>query len=368
MNSPLLPHMHKKKKSIPIKTFVTSGGLGDVIMAVFGLHAFILASPESLKKSSSLYVKGILHPIASALLREISIKPAAGRPKRGATYNTFSNSSWLKTIKMLLTRSRWNNFPDRRNWFYGHPGFTFSGRILRMANDWILDRRLSWRREPPIYYGLKMWGPLAPAAGITDTDILSAMHRSFPILRQRAAEYIHAIPAEINSAKLAIFPLGKSFQYAPPAFIKKLVDSLDSANIDYACYFAHGDEKDMKSYEDIGLRCICVNSIDASLSIMAQAKVTVTVDSFAGHLAQIAAQNHVILISHDLPEHVVHPATPSLKIFEAMPCSPCLYRERAKDKVCAAGRTFCGAFSSDTYLNKATDAIHLFIQKREDFS
>lgn len=339
------------------RTFITSNGLGDVLMAIYGLHALCVASNARLSKRHALYVKAALKELGEALLEEVSVRASSERPKWVPVYQIFSNTSWTKTLKNLLSWNIYNNFTDRRAWVFGQKKYSLSKRLCVGLNSILLDGRLSWRRETPVYYGLKMWAPYARSLGLCEVELLNALHRSMPVLRERMRSFAASKNGTVFEEKIAFFPCGRSFQYAPPEFIKRVVAELGCEENDYCCFFSPGDEAEMKRYEQQGLKCRYSASIEEVLSIVVTAQVTVTVDSFVGHLAQVAANHHVLLLSRELPEEVVHPAAVSHRVFEAMTCAPCHYEIREKVGACPADRKYCGVFDSTSYREQAVRSI-----------
>ena len=110
-------------------------------------------------------------------------------------------------------------------------------------------------------------------------------------------------------------------------------------------------------YRRAGLRCEVCADTDSALLAVSQARVTITSDSFGSHLAQLAAREHLALMSHDLPSHTIHPAALSRIVFEPQDCCPCYYTIRDTATHCRAGRSECGVFAMERYRTAATTAL-----------
>jgi hypothetical protein len=296
-------------------------------------------------------------PLVGVLLEGVTVRPLgnASRPAK-PRYYTSAGTSW-STVRRNWFGSDWHvNFAEpRRRASTGYPALDASTRLQHWLTDAKLYGRFAWRRAAPSYYGLQMWAPLAARLGLTQIDLARGLYLSLPVLRDRLRQSATtcAPPAD-GVPPIAIFPVGRSFQTLSPEFAAALVAGREAS--DYALCFAPG-EATIDAYRAAGLRCIETPTLDAMLAVVAGSRVVATVDSFASHIAQIAARRHVALMSHDLPVHTVHPAAPSDIVFEAMPCVPCHYVNRDVQSLCMAGLEWCGVFASPGYLAAARGAI-----------
>jgi ADP-heptose:LPS heptosyltransferase len=130
----------------------------------------------------------------------------------------------------------------------------------------------------------------------------------------------------------------------------------------YCCYFAP-DDPFIRDYMTAGLTCAIARSIEAMLAIIARARVVVTADSLASHVAQLSAKVHVALMSHDVPEHTIHPAAGSVVVYEPLECCPCAYANRTQGSRCPSGHETCGVFRSGDYSEAARHAIQRHVSR-----
>ena len=155
-----------------------------------------------------------------------------------------------------------------------------------------------------------MWAPLARALGFTETDLMRGLHAAHRTLRGRLQAHVVTLPAQGPVVpEVALFPSGGSFQYFPAGFTQALLAHAGIAAGGYVCYFGPKDPT-LEEYRAHGIECRITASVDEMLRVVATAPVTVTADSFVSHVAQHIARQHVALMSHDLPQHTIHPAAP----------------------------------------------------------
>ncbi|MBI5329655.1 MAG: hypothetical protein HZB71_03480 [Betaproteobacteria bacterium] len=339
-----------------LRSIVMTGGQGDVVMAANGLAALLRLGAPALAPEAVCYVRSLAAPLIAWMLPEvhvesISLSKHAPHPR----YHTSANTSWSTVARNWFGADYYVNFasPRRRASF----GFPIPGGVERMQN-WLTERclyaSLDWRRASPVYYGQRMWTPLAARHGFSEIDLLRGLHQSYQDLRVRLRERAARTPLPAGAPPVAIFPVGKAYQTMPPAFVAALVEGLSAQ--DYACYLAPGDAI-IERYRAAGLRCEVAPDLDAVLAVVAHSRVTATVDSFISHVAQLAAQRHVAFMSHDLPQHTLHPAALSQVVFTPMPCVPCNYLVRHDVQACAAGRPCCGVYEDPAYLARGRAAL-----------
>ncbi len=340
----------------PIRSVVMNGGQGDVVMAAAGLHAMLLLAPTAFASDLTCYVRSYIAPVIAALLPEckvLSIEQvgAAQRPRYYTAAHTSGSTLWRNAfgadyyINYAATRERIS---------FGAQPLGQAQRTLHFLTDLVVEKRFSWRRSAAQYYGMKKWSPLAERAGFAEIDLLRALHQSFAVLRQRLSAL--PVPPPGQPAPVAIFPVGRSFQTFPPEFVQRLLAGF--AEHSATCYFA-ADEARRSAYEAAGLDCAVANEPEAMLAVMQQARVVITCDSLPSHLAQLVARHHLALMSHDLPQHTLHPAAASVTVFRPMPCAPCTYLSSLTNRQCMAGRPACGVFELDDYLAAARRGLRL---------
>jgi hypothetical protein len=343
--------------ALALRSVLMSGGQGDALMGACGLHALLSLGANVLAPDAIVYARTVAAPLIATLLEGIVVRPLgdASRPAK-PRYYTSAGTSW-STVRRNWFGSDWHvNFAEpRRRASTGYPGRAASARLQHWLTDAKLYGRFAWRRAAPSYYGLQMWAPLAARLGLTQIDLARGLYRSLPVLRERLRQSAAGCaPPPDGVPSIAIFPVGRSFQTLSPAFAAALLAG--RATSDYALCFAPGESM-IDAYRAAGLRCIETPTLDAMLAVITGSRVVATVDSFASHVAQIAARRHVALMSHDLPVHTVHPAASSDTVFEAMPCVPCHYVNRDVQRRCMAGLEWCGVFTSPGYLAAARLAL-----------
>ncbi|MCB1737330.1 MAG: hypothetical protein KDI42_04310 [Gammaproteobacteria bacterium] len=341
----------------PLRSIIMSGGQGDAVMAANGLHALLQLAPSILAADATAYTRSIATPIIAALLPELratSIEQSHGTAH--PRYYTSAGSSGSTLLRNWFGADYYVNFAvPRRMASRGYAPADWLTRGFEKLNEWKLFGSHDWRRVSPAYYGLRMWTPVAAALGFNAVDLFRGLYQSLPVLRARLLAHAAAQPVTIRPLRVAIFPLGKAYQTMPPEFVAALVDGLDST--EYACYFAP-DEPAMGRYQAQGLHCEITADVNAVLHAVTASEVVATVDSFVSHLAQIGARRHVAFMSHDLPEHTLHPAAASQRVFTPMPCVPCNYSLRENHNLCADGRPACGVYSDAAYLAHGRALLH----------
>jgi len=351
-----------RRKPRTLRSVRLHGGQGDVIMAIHGLQALRELGQRILAGDAVVYTRSIAAPVARLLLPDVAVKSLedskhAPHPR----YAVVPRTSWSTVLRNWFYSDWYINFPERRmlaSYGYPRPG------PLRRTQLWLTDMKLGpgtrWRRETPVYYGHKIWAPLAERLGLTDTDLMRGLYRAFHTLseRLRAGDARRTdVPA------VAFFPSGKAFQYLPADFIKELIARAGVAAHDYACWFAPNDRWE-EEYRRAGLNCRTSSTDAELLAILVSARATLTCDSYVSHLAQLAARHHIALHSHDLPQHTVHPAAPSTVIYEPQDCCPCWYALRETNQTCLAGRTACGVFAMERYRDTAVATLRTALSGR----
>lgn len=342
----------------PIRSVIMNGGQGDVVMAACGLHAMLLLAPDAFAPDLTVYARTYISPVIAALLPEcrvVSIETVkeAQHPRYYTSANTSGSTLW----RNAFGSDYYVNFSAgrRRASFGAEPQSAFE-RLIQALSDRVMYRSTSWRRHTPAYYGLRMWAPLAERVGKCEIDLLRTLYQSFPLLQARLAEVAQALPqGGQGSVGLAIFPVGRSFQNIPAAFLQQLVEATGFA--DHCCYFPANNPRQAE-YEAAGLHCAVANSPDDMMGAMAAAQIVAACDSLPSHLAQLVARRHLALMSHDLPQHTVHPAAKSLAAFVAMPCVPCRYVNIGPGELCMAKRIHCGVFDDAGYLADAVGKLN----------
>lgn len=339
----------------PMRSVRLHGGLGDVLMGVNGLQALLELGVPALADDAVLYTRSAAQTMVRTLLPERRIESLeASKHASHPRYAIVPRTSWSTVLRNWLYDDYYVNFPERRllaSYGYPKPG------IARRLQLWLTDLKLGpgtrWRRETPSYYGLKMWTPLAEAFGLTDTDLMRGLYMSHRTLSERLRAQTKMRP---GIPAVAFFPSGKAFQYLPAEFIKDLLARAGVGANDYACWFAPGDRW-QSEYERAGLHCRASATDDELLTILVSARATLTCDSYVSHLAQLVTRRHIALMSHDLPQHTVHPAAPSVVVYEPQDCCPCWYALRETHTTCLAGRDACGVFAMPRYRETAATAL-----------
>ena len=333
----------------PLSSVIMNGGQGDVVMATNGLAALLSLDAPVLEKDAVCYTRTLVAPLIAWMLpdveiRSISESKSACHPR----YYTSANTSWSTVRRNWLGKDFYVNFASpRRRASHGFPALQGSERLQHWLTELKLHGSIDWHRASPVYYGQRIWAPMAARLGYSEVDLLRGLHLSYQLLRQRLRSRAASLGQIDDLPGIAIFPVGKAYQTMPPAFAAQLME--DIPRVDYACYFAPADSA-IDHYRAAGLRCEVTADLGAVLSIVANSRVVATVDSFISHVAQLVARRHVAFMSHDLPQHTVHPAAPSELVFHALPCVPCNYLMRHDVQHCASGFTRCGVYDDPAYL------------------
>ncbi len=336
------------------------GGQGDAVMAANGLQALREIGAAPLADDAICYTRTYAEPLIRIMLPDIKVSSLSyskhsSRPR----YSTSSKTSWTTVFRNWFTNDCYVNFAERRRWAsYGYPAPGLNKRLQQFLTDIKLASSNKWQRETPAYYGLKMWAPLAQASSLSEIDLLRGLYLSYQTISQRMKSYMSSLekPISGDAAEIAFFPGGKSFQYLPPVFLKKLISELGLDNSQYVCCFSPEDQS-IADYKSEGLNSKITTAMHDILSAVAHSKVTVTADSFVSHIAQLAADKHVAMMSHDLPQHTIHPAADSLIIYEPVNCCPCNYINRSANGKCPSGHHVCRVFLIDRYLEKSINAL-----------
>lgn len=336
------------------------GGQGDVIMAVNGFQAMVELGADFYDPQLVVYTRSVAKTVVGIMIPEVTIETLENsRHARHPRYAVVPRTSWTTVARNWFYPDYYINFPERRlraSYDYPRPG------LMRRAQLFLTDLKLAggtnWRRETPAYYGLRIWAPLAERHGLTEIDLMRGLYLAHRTVSARLRTYVQrlSLAAETGVPDVAFFPSGGAFQYIPARFIRQLLDLAGVGEERYACYFAPSDPTAEK-YAAAGLRCRVSDTTDALLSIIARARVTLTADSFPSHVAQLLAPRHIALMSHDLPQHTVHPAAPSTIVYEPQPCCPCWYAIRKENRFCPAGFEACGVYAMQSYLEKAATAV-----------
>lgn len=333
------------------------GGQGDVLMAANGLQALLELGLPVLAPDATCFTRTAIVPLIRVMLPGIKVAPLAEsqhavRPR----YATSAKTSWTTVFRNYFTSDWYVNFAERRRIAsFGHAAPSRHSRI----QQWLTDRKLApgprWLRETPSYYGLKMWAPMAEAWSVSEIALLKGLYKSHRTMATRLRLHAESFGAEPSLA-VAIFPGGRSFQFVPPDFLKVVIDQLAISADQYCCYFAP-DDPFIQDYKAIGLTCAITRSIEAMLAIMVRARIVATADSLASHVAQLSAKVHVALMSHDVPQHTIHPAAASVVVYEPLECCPCAYANRTRGSRCPAGHDRCAVFQSCDYREATLQAL-----------
>ncbi|MBF0308234.1 MAG: hypothetical protein HQL56_01735 [Magnetococcales bacterium] len=345
----------------PIRSILAQGGQGDGLMAVYGLHALMQIQEGFLSQDACFYTRTLATPLVQALLPEIradSLSESQGAPR--PRYHTSSKTSWTTVFRNRYSGDFYHDFAQRRRLAsYGYPRPGFFERMLQRWADETMAAGTRWHRETPVYYGHKMWAPLAEAWDCTEIDLMRGHFLSYPVLagRMHSLAVASPLPPECpEDLDLAIFPSGASFQFLPPAFLRDLTEQAGLSPERFRCFFAPKDPL-RREFEEAGLPCVTTPSLESILGVVGHARVTATCDSFVSHVAQLGANIHLAFMSHDLPVHTLHPAAASLVIFHPLGCCPCHYRNRTQQERCFANSTTCKVFSEADYLRQGVQAL-----------
>lgn len=343
----------------PFNTVRIHTGHGDLIMALSGLQALRELGADPLSPEACVYTRTDSEALARVLWPQGTVQPLsrsahAPHPR----YVIVQHTSVTTVLRNWLTRDYYVNFPERRLLAsYAYPRLGAGRRVLQLLTDLRFGTSLDWRRETPSYYALRMWAPLARALGFTETDLMRGLHAAHRTLRGRLQTHVAALPAQDPLVpEVALFPSGGSFQYFPAGFTQTLLVQAGIAAGGYVCYFGPKDPT-LEEYRARGIECRITASVDEMLRVVAAAAVTVTADSFVSHVAQHIARQHVALMSHDLPQHTIHPAAPTRVVFAPQACCPCFYHLRRERRHCSIGLEACGVFAMPSYLEASVETL-----------
>lgn len=334
----------------PLQSVIMNGGQGDVVMAANGLSALLQLGAPVLAPDAVCYVRSLVAPLISWMLPELEVRSITeSKGARHPRYYTSANTSWSTVSRNWLGQDYYINFASpRRRGSFGFPALSLSERLQHWLCESKLYASLDWRRASPVYYGQRMWTPMAARHGLSELDLLRGLHLTHSKLGQHLRR--HAAGVETPTLPpIALFPVGKAYQTMPPVFATALVADLSPD--EYACYLAPGDPA-IEAYRAAGLRCETAPDLESVLAVVVRSRVVATVDSFISHVAQLAAARHVAFMSHDLPQHTLHPAAPSRVVFTPQSCVPCNYLMRHDVQACAAGRSTCGVYDDPDYLER----------------
>lgn len=358
-----LTHRSHRLRSVRMQ-----GGQGDVIMAVNGFQAMVELGADFYDPQLVVYTRSVAKAVVGIMIPEVTTETLeSSQHARHPRYAIVPHTSWTTVVRNWFYPDYYVDFPERRllaSYGYPRPG------PMRRAQLFLTDLKLaagtSWRRETPAYYGLKIWAPLAERYGLTETDLMRGLYFAHRTVSDRLHVYTKRLPtniAETSVPDVAFFPSGGAFQYVPARFIRNLLDLAGVGEKRYACYFAPSDPS-LEKYVTAGLRCRVSATTDALLAVVARARVTLTADSFPSHIAQLLAPRHIALMSHDLPQHTVHPAARSAIVYEPQICCPCWYAIRKENKLCPAGFEACGVYTMQGYLEKAATVMKRALSER----
>ncbi len=351
---------HRWWRPWPLRSVRLHAGQGDVLMAVHGLEALRVLGVPCLAGAARLYTRRDTASLVQWLLPDLEVRLLcdshhAAHPR----YVIVERTSFSTVLRNWLYPDYYINFPERRlARSFGYPRPGLKQRWLMRLTDWRYGTPSNRDHETPCYYAVKMWAPLAGRWGLSELDLVRGLYRAFPRLRARLLEPVTSgsLRRDVPSASVAFFPSGRGFQFIPPGFLRRLIETVGFSPQDYLCYFGRRDET-IEEYRRLGLACATCPDVESALCVVVQATITVTSDSFASHLAQLAAREHVALMSHDLPLHTVHPAAASHIVFEPQDCCPCYYTIRDTASACRAGRLECGVYASERYFQAAVQAL-----------
>lgn len=342
-------------KNRAVESVIMNGGQGDVVMAACGLHAMLQLVPEAFAGDLCCYTRSFIVPVIAAMLPECRVVSMDAAKKAGhPRYYTSANTSGSTVLRNLFSSDWYINFAaGRRRASFGNDSLSGGSRMLQWIDNLAVGKSLSWQRTSPLYYGLQMWAPLAAKFGKTEIDLLRSLHLSYAQLRLRLLDYVGNLPPlDGYQARVAIYPVGRSFQTIPAEFLQRLFAGRKDA--DACCYLPGGDER-TPLYQAAGFRCEVVNTPEAMLKSLADAELSIVCDSLPSHLAQLVARETMALMSHDLPQHTLHPAAPVHQVFVAQACVPCQYVNiSGPESKCRAGYGHCNVFENPAYLACAT--------------
>jgi hypothetical protein len=333
------------------------GGQGDVLMAANGLQALIELGLPVLAANAVCYTRSFIVPLVRVMLPELTVTSLdESRHAAHPRYATSAKTSWTTVIRNCFTSDWYVNFAERRR--MASHGYVLPSRFSRLRQritDWKLASGSRWLRETPSYYGLKMWAPLAEAWSVSEIALLRGLYASYRTMAHRLRSYARSLQSA-PAIPLAIFPGGRSFQFIPAGFMRGIIHAIGQSRDGYCCCFAPEDPL-LNEYRAANLTCEVTRSVEEMLAVMVHSTVTVTADSLASHIAQLTANAHLALMSHDLPQHTVHPAASSVVVYEPLNCCPCVYGNRTQGSRCPAGHAVCAVFGSSRYFEATVHAV-----------
>jgi len=348
-------------RSHRLRSVRMQGGQGDVIMAVNGFQAMVELGVDFYDPQLVVHTRSVAKTVVDIMIPDVTTETLEhSRHSRRPRYAIVPHTSWTTVIRNWFYPDYYIDFPERRllaSFGYPRPGPMRRAQLFLTALK--LAAGTSWRRETPAYYGLKIWAPLAERYGLTETDLMRGLYFAHRTVSERLRVYAKRLPTNIEETSvpdIVFFPSGGAFQYVPARFIRNLLDLAGIREEQYACYFAPSDPS-LEKYVAAGLRCRVSATTDVLLAVIARARVTLTADSFPSHIAQLLAPRHIALMSHDLPQHTIHPAARSTVVYEPQTCCPCWYAIRKENKLCPVGFEACGVYTMPGYLEKATTAM-----------
>lgn len=344
-----------------------AGGRGDGVMAANGLQALLELRIPFLADDHVCYARNIVEPFIKIMLPGLNISRSAdSRHSPHPRYHLLSKISWTTVFRNYFFKDVYFDFVERRRYAsYNYPLQSWNRRLQQYLTDKKLSSGTRVLRETPAYYGLKMWAPVAEAWGVSETALLRGLYNSYQTMFKRIDSYIknQTFPDSRRSVKkIAIFPGGGSFQFLPSEFISNMISELGLDASQYTCYFAPGDNL-INDYNEAQINSDITHTVEDILLVISNADVVITADSFVSHIAQILAKEHVALMSHDFPQHTIHPAARSTIVFEPLDCCPCYYTLRREEKLCPAGHRCCAVFLSDRYRNQAVYSIRKIMKR-----
>ena len=348
----------------PIQSIIMSGGQGDVIMAALGLTALRSLVPEAIAPEARVYTRSLAADVTQTLLPNLDVRgmQGMGRPQR-PRYFTSADTSWSTVIRNWFYPDYYVNFAEhRRRASFGQPRPSIGRRVQTWLNSLKLGPTTDWRHASPLYYGVKMWAPLATAHGMDTSALYRACLETLPQAQALVKDWVDRRNDAVAPSDIAVFPGAGAFQYLPVSLVDDLRSKLEP-DVRLRCYFAPGDPL-IQRYLEAGYQTLTTPSVPELLPVLRRSTVVITPDSFVSHLAQLAAPGHIAAMSHDFPAHTLHPAASSVICHQPLPCCPCHYFTRPNaESTCASGYAYCNVYDQPLFRRQLVQAVEEMLVK-----
>ena len=344
-----------------IRSVVITGGQGDVMMSVNGMIASMKINPSIFSHNVVVYTRSVVLPVVDSLLKNIKVRDISeSRHVPRPRYYTSSSTSWTTLFRNWVYPDYYVDFDERVNLqVYGGPKSSLSKRIYLRLTALRFGLSINLKQEDPIYYGIKMWLPIALSYGISEVQLYRSLVKNFHLSSYSSPENQNDYK-EVWNNLIAIFPGAGSYQYIPASFIIKIMTSAGVGREKYCCFFEKGDPL-IADYEESGMKVYITKTVLDAVAIVQRASVVLTPDSFLSHLAQIYSSKHMALMTHNFPVNTVHPAAHSYVCYHQIDCSPCYYENRSVATTCPKGRRYCEVYDSPEYHDMTVNYISLLL-------